>query len=100
MPRFTRETASAYGRAGGRATHARYGRAHMRAIGRMGYERTRDRHFAGDDQAMGAWLHRKGTSAQDGRMREAMPWLRPLAADPGSPAEFLAARRAAQDNVP
>lgn len=36
MPKFTHETAAAHGRAGGTATCARHGRAHMRRIGRHG----------------------------------------------------------------
>lgn len=93
MAKFTRENAAALGKRGGTTTAERHGAAHMAKIGRVGYERTRDKHFAGSDAAMGEWLHRKGTSATDGRMREAMPWLRPITTNPGTPAEFLAARR-------
>jgi hypothetical protein len=88
MPKFTSATASLYGALGGLATAERHGAAHMARIGRRGYEATRDRYFAGDDALMCQWLQRKGLHAIDARMRETMPWLSPIVADPGTMSEF------------
>ena len=48
------------GRLGGRATFQRYGRPHMSAIGRRGFEATVARHWAGDRAAYRNWLIARG----------------------------------------
>jgi general stress protein YciG len=62
---FTRKTARECGRKGGRATLGRYGREHMQAIGRKGFQATCDRHYDGDRRAMLNELIRRGLRAQD-----------------------------------
>jgi hypothetical protein len=55
MP-FTRETAAAYGRRGGKATAATHGRRHMAEIGARGFNATVARHWQGDRKGYAAWL--------------------------------------------
>jgi general stress protein YciG len=64
MP-FTRKTAKAMGRQGGRATVARHGREHMAEIGRRGFKATCQKHYGGDRLAMLNELIRRGLRAQD-----------------------------------
>jgi hypothetical protein len=44
------------GRLGGRATAAKYGKAHFAAIGASGYQTTVARHFGGDGIKCQNWL--------------------------------------------
>ena len=53
------------GRKGGKATVAKHGRDHMRAIGRKGFEVTCNRHYGGDRRAMLNALIRRGLRAMD-----------------------------------
>jgi general stress protein YciG len=71
MP-FTRATAAAMGRQGGRSTFARHGREHMQAIGRKGFDGlARSLGFAGGS--------RKGALVQ----LQSRGRLRNLGPDPG-----------------
>ena len=62
---LTSKTAARFGRKGGAATFARYGRAHMQMIGRRGFQVTTDRHFGGDRRKHLNELIRKGLRALD-----------------------------------
>ena len=62
---FTRATAAAMGRQGGRSTFSRHGVDHMREIGRRGFRATCDRHYGGDRRAMLNELIRRGLRAID-----------------------------------
>ncbi len=64
MP-FTRKTAEAMGRQGGRSTFARHGRDHMAEIGRLGFKVTCDLHYGGDRRTMLNELIRRGLRAID-----------------------------------
>jgi hypothetical protein len=46
------------GQLGGQRTLARHGHHHFEVIGRLGYEVTLERHFAGDAKAMQTFLTR------------------------------------------
>lgn len=63
--RFTSKTAAGYGHRGGASTFARYGREHMQAIGRRGFQATTDRHFGGDRRKHLNDLIRRGLRALD-----------------------------------
>lgn len=51
--------------AGGLALVRKYGRDHMKRIGRKGYEATVNKHFNGDFEAANHWLSRRGLYEQD-----------------------------------
>ena len=53
------------GRKGGQTTAARYGRAHMQAIGRKGFQVTCERYWNGDRQRCLRRLVELGLMAQD-----------------------------------
>jgi hypothetical protein len=58
--RFTTDTAAGYGRRGGKATLARYGKAHMVALGKAGVRAMAARHFGGDIREAMKWLRSRG----------------------------------------
>ena len=58
-------TKSEAGRLGGLAVVAKYGRGHMRAIGKQGFQKMVDRHFDGDRDKAIKWLTAKGLFEAD-----------------------------------
>jgi hypothetical protein len=58
------------GRKGGLAVLGKYGRAHFRAIGKVGYRTTLTRHWAGDALGYRAWLIKKGWDAVVDRLSD------------------------------
>lgn len=52
-------------RLGGLAVVAKYGRAHMRVIGKRGYQAVVNKYFDGDAEAANKWLAEKGHYAAD-----------------------------------
>jgi hypothetical protein len=63
MPKFTADNAAELGRRGGNTTVERLGRAHMQAIGRLGFAETVRRHWGGDRAAYTAHLRELGLLA-------------------------------------
>jgi hypothetical protein len=62
MP-FTKETAAAFGRQGGRRCRELHGREHMRTIGARGFDATVARHWQGDRAGYVAWLRQNARFA-------------------------------------
>jgi len=57
---FTKENAASYGQKGGMATYRKYGRDHMIAIGRKGFDRTTSLYFNGCPDSHKNWLASNG----------------------------------------
>lgn len=55
---------------GGKATYQKYGRRWMSLIGKVGFQRTCDKHFNGDRRAMVEDLIARGTFAGDSAARD------------------------------
>lgn len=66
--------------AGGLAVYNKYGREHMRRLGRRGYRAMVERHFDGDQAAANKWLAAKGQYSGDETYRR---WGLSKFADPG-----------------
>lgn len=65
MPKFTSDNAAQYGALGGARTFERYGKEHMRTIGKLGLAAIVARHYGGDRRlAINSLIH-KGLISQD-----------------------------------